>query len=199
VRKRSRRTNKSSTATSSIEEVISSLDVRKKEEMDRINASVFGPPDKTIWKNPWRYCRDSWAFARLRLDLDNLDVPAWYCAYAGVPQWYLRQRIHRNKKMYTKRCQLAMLVRMRYVLDTGVGLPAPVRKQYLSSSRRLLPLWGRSNRPPVYAGGTFPITGGCGCNKTFALAPGYDLVGTLVRTSRNIVHLCHRVVGWSAP
>lgn len=98
--------------------------------------------------------------------------------------------------MDTRRCQLAMLVRMRFILDTGVGLPPPVKTQYLRFSSRLLPLWGQSKkRLPVYSGGTFPITGGCGCNCSFALMPGYDLVGTLVRVSRNLVHLCQKLAG----
>jgi len=151
------------------------------------------------WDRPWTRVREAWRYVKLRLGLENQSIPAWYCAYVGVPQWYLRQSI-RSKRMDQKRCQLAMFLRISAVLDLGAGLPYGIRGLHLRSSSRLLPFWRRCKRRfPVYAGGTFPIMGGGSVNTTLALRPGFDLVGSLVRVSRKLVHLCHLSKEWRVP
>lgn len=141
------------------------------------------------WNDPWTRVREAWRYVRPLLG--KQVIPAWYCAYVGVPQWNLRQRIGKLNKLDPRRCKMAMLARANYALDFGIGDPT-FRDRYLRTSSRLLPYWRRTKSAfPIYESGHFPIMGGDMVNLTFTMRPGYDLVGALVRTMRKLVHLCH--------
>lgn len=84
-----------------------------------------------------------------------------------------------------------MLARITSVLDLGLGLEEGFKHEYLASAQRLLPKWRREHKlHPVFQDGSFPIMGRAQVDTTWALDPDLDLVGTLVRAARNLVHLC---------
>lgn len=153
--------------------------------------SVPHPSGEDWWKDPWTRVQEAWKYSKKFLD-HKVTIPAWYCAYTGVPQFYVRQKIPSKRMQDRRRCQLAMLARINSVLDLGLGLRGVFKYEYLASAQRLLPKWRREHPTlPVYSGGRFPILGNAMANFTWAMAPDLDLVGTLVRAARNLVHLCH--------
>lgn len=94
--------------------------------------------------------------------------------------------------MYGDRPKVAMLARINAILDLGLGLSGDAKSRYLHSVPRLLPYWRRRYvHFPIYDGEGFPIMGNQPIDTTYRLAPNYNLVRSLVRSARNLVHLCH--------
>jgi len=137
----------------------------------------------------WQYARRCWAHAKTVLDIKDMNVPAWYAGYVGVPLWVLRQKV--QKGLAEDRCQQAMLARMSFILDTGFGLPDPARSVYLRSSTRMLPVWKQYGQFPIYNGKSYNLS--CSTYTTSRMVGERAhsvLLDSLVRVSWSLVHLC---------